>query len=205
MNFFGHAAAAGRADDDPAFVLGAMAPDLLPLCGAVATAETSTPVAAGQAHHLRVDAVFHANAAFTSLQGWAARTLIERGVHRGGARGAAHVGIELLLDGVLATDAAARGAYARSLAEAEGARTPFVWRDELSRRRWTELVLRLRRGEVPDAYRDLDFVAARLRGALGRRPRLALSDEDAVRLRTFLPALQLRVEAEAQRLMTGLG
>ena len=82
MNFFGHAAA-GRKDDDPAFVLGA----------------------------------------------------IERGVHRGGARGAAHAGIELLLDGVLATDAAAR---------------------------------------------------------------------DVVRLRTFLPTLQLRVEAEAQRLMTGL-
>lgn len=204
MNFFGHAAVAGRIDDNPAFVLGAMAPDLLPLCGAVPTVETSAPVAAGQAHHLSVDARFHANPAFTGLQSWAARGLIDRGLHRGGARGAAHVGVELLLDGVLATDADALGVYTRCLAEAEGAKTPFLWRDELSGRRWSELVLRLREGAIPDAYRNLDFVAARLRGALSRRPRLALSDDDAVALRTFLPALQTRVEAEAQQLVAGL-
>ena len=204
MNFFGHAAVAGRTDDDPAFVLGAMAPDLLPLCGAIPTGETSAPVAAGQAHHLSVDARFHSNPAFTGLQSWAAGALIDRGLHRGGARGAAHVGVELLLDGVLATDSEARGVYTRCLAEAEGARPPFLWRDELSGRRWTDLVLRLREGAIPDAYRDLDFVAARLRGALGRRPRLALSDEDAVTLRTFLPALQTRVVAEAHELVANL-
>jgi acyl carrier protein phosphodiesterase len=204
VNFFGHATLAGRADDDPAFVLGAMAPDLLALCGAVPTVETSPPVASGQAHHLRVDALFHANPAFTALQSWASRSLIERGVPRGGARGAAHVAIELLLDGVLAVDGRARDIYARSLVEADRARAPFVWRDDVSERRWTALVARLREGAVPLAYRDLDFVTARLVGALSRRPRLALGDDHVVCLRRFLPALQARVEDEARELMTGL-
>jgi acyl carrier protein phosphodiesterase len=205
VNFFGHAAIAGRTRDEPAFVLGSMAPDLLALCGAVPTVETSAPVAAGQAHHLRVDALFHANPAFTALQSWASRALMERGVHRGGARGAAHAGVELLLDGVLARDVDARDVYTRSLAEAEGALTPFVWVDAISEQRWTRLVLRLRGGAGPDAYRDLDFVTARLAGALGRRPRLALGDDGVARLRAFLPALQARVEREAPELVAGLG
>jgi hypothetical protein len=197
VNFFGHAAAACRVDDDPAFILGAMAPDLLPLCGAVASGETSPRVVAGRAHHLAVDATFHANPAFTDLCAWASRALTEGGVPRGAARAAAHVGIELCLDGVLALETSARTAYARSLAEADGRATPFVWRDEDSRSRWRSLVARLRGGQVPDAYRDLDFVTARLVGALGRRPRLALSEHQAPSLRRFLPALAERVSAEA--------
>jgi hypothetical protein len=124
VNFFGHAAAACRVDDDPAFILGAMAPDLLPLCGAVPAGETSPKVAAGRAHHLSVDATFHANPAFTSLSAWASRVLTEGGLPRGPARAAAHVGIELCLDGVLAVERSARTAYARSLVEADGARAP---------------------------------------------------------------------------------
>jgi hypothetical protein len=204
VNFFGHAAAACVVDDDPAFLLGAMAPDLLPLCGAVADAETSPRVAAGQAHHASVDAIFHSNPAFTSLQGWASRSLIALGVPRGGARGAAHVGIELFLDGELARGGRARDAYARSLDGADSVRTPFFWRDEISRARWGKLIARLRTGAVPDAYRDPDFVADRLIGALSRRPRLALAEPDALTLRAFLPALGARVAAEARALAGAL-
>jgi hypothetical protein len=196
VNFFGHAVVACRVSDAPAFLLGAMAPDLLPLCGAVPSGETSPAVTAGQAHHLSVDAAFHANPAFTRLCAWAARDLVERGLPRGGARGAAHVGIELLLDGLLASETTARGAYARSLTEAEGACCPFLWPDEPSQRRWSELIVRLRAGAVPDAYRDLDFVAARVMGALRHRPRLTIARHDAPTLRAFLPALAARVAAE---------
>lgn len=203
VNFFGHAVVACRVSDEPAFLLGAMAPDLLPLCGAVANGETSPEVAAGEAHHHAVDAVFHAGPTFTGLTAWAARALVERGLSRGGARGAAHVGIELLLDGVLAVDARARQAYQRSLVEAEGARSPFLWRDEPSRRRWSELVHRLRTGTIPDAYRDPAFVAARVVGALRHRPRLALSRDDEPALRAFLPALAIRV-AEDSRDLAGV-
>lgn len=200
MNFFGHAAAAGQVDDDPAFVLGAMAPDLLPLCGAVPGGVTSPRVAAGQAHHREVDRWFHASPAFVAAAAWASRSLIAAGVPRGAARGAGHVGVELFLDGVLAHEPAARAAYQRSLAQADGAGAPFVWLDEPSRLRWRSLVARLRAGAVPDGYRDVDFVTERLIGALGRRPRLALDERDAVILRRFLPALRARVTAEAQAL-----
>jgi hypothetical protein len=197
VNFFGHAAVARLVDDDPAFLLGAMAPDLLKMCRAAAGAATSPKVAAGQAHHLEVDAWFHGNPAFTALAGWAARALVEAGLPHGPARGAAHVGVELVLDGILAVDGRARAAYARSLADAEAARAPFVFDDETSRARWQALVVRLRAGAIPEAYRDLDFVTARVVGALGRRPRLAIAATDVPVLRAFLPALAGRVAAEA--------
>ena len=200
MNFFGHAAAARRIDDDPFFILGAMAPDLLPLCGAVPSGASSPRVAVGEAHHHSVDQLFHDNPAFTTLASWASQSLRELGLHRGAARGAAHVGIELLLDGVLATETRARAAYARSLALAETTCTPFVWRDELSGSRWQALVIRLRTGPVPEAYRDPAFVADRVLGALARRPRLALSEVETLALRRFLPALGSRVSAAAHAL-----
>jgi hypothetical protein len=204
VNFFGHAAAARRIDDDPLFILGAMAPDLLPLCAAVARGETSPRVTAGQAHHHAVDLLFHTNPAFTTLASWASLSLVEIGLRRGAARGAAHVGIELFLDGVLAAETGARAAYTRSLAAAETTGTPFVWRDELSRWRWRTLVIRLRTGAVPDGYRESGFVADRVVGALGRRPRLALSEREAVALHRFLPALAARVTADAQALVGNL-
>ena len=107
VNFFGHAAAARHVEDDPAFLIGAMAPDLLPMCGAIAAEPTCAKVSAGQAHHVLADARFHGTKAFTMLAAWAARKLIEAGVPRGPSRGAAHVAIELFLDGVLAEDGAA--------------------------------------------------------------------------------------------------
>jgi acyl carrier protein phosphodiesterase len=181
-----------------------MAPDLLPLCGAVAVPETSPRVAAGQAHHRAVDAVFHANPAFTALLTWASGALRESGLGRGPARAVAHVGVELFLDGELARRARARHAYARSLRNAETTRAPFVWRDDTSRARWGALIARLRTGAVPDAYRDPDFVADRLIGALSRRPRLALAEGEARTLRAFLPSLGARVAADAGALVGAL-
>lgn len=205
MNFFGHAAVARLVDDDPAFVLGAMAPDLLGMCGLATGAPTSPRLAAGQAHHLAVDAAFHGSAPFGALQAWAARALVAAGLRRGPARGAAHAGIELLLDGVLAADARARDAYQRGLASAE--RTPelFVWSEESARSRWLGFVRRLRAGTLPDGYRDPSFVTDRLIGALGHRPRLALTPAEIAPLRAFIPTLQRRVAAEASDLMPRTG
>jgi hypothetical protein len=201
LNFFGHAVAAQQIDDDPAFLLGAMAPDLLPLCGAVAGAATSPRVAAGQAHHLEVDALFHTNPAFTELLVWATGSLRERGLGRGPARAVAHVGVELFLDGELARRARAREVYLRSLVDAETTRAPFEWADEASRERWRAMVVRLREGAIPDAYREPAFVAARLIGALAHRPRLALSPEGVGVLRGFLPALGARVREQTGSLI----
>jgi hypothetical protein len=202
MNFFGHATVARLVDEDPAFVLGAMAPDLLGMCGLAAGASSSPRLAAGQAHHLAVDAAFHGSAAFVTLQSWAVGNLIARGLRRGPARGAAHVGIELLLDGELASDGRARAAYDRSLAIADGACQPFHWPEESSGARWRTLVRRLRAGTIPDSYRDPDFVADRLVGALRGRPRLAMTTAESLALRTFLPALQRRVALDVPALMS---
>ena len=197
MNFFGHAAVARLVDDDPAFVLGAMAPDLLGMCGLVAGAVTSPRLAAGQAHHLTVDAAFHGSAAFVALQCWAVGALVTAGLRRGPARGAAHVAVELLLDGVLAADPRARDAYQRGLASAERTPEPFVWTEARERVRWLALVGRLRAGAIPDSYRDPAFVTDRVAGALNHRPRLALTPAESAVLHGWMPALQKRVAAEA--------
>ncbi|HXJ20735.1 MAG TPA: hypothetical protein VMT03_10910 [Polyangia bacterium] len=197
MNFFGHAAVARQVDEHPAFLLGAMAPDLLGMCGATPGPATSPQVAAGLAHHLAVDAAFHASPTFVALQLWAVRGLVQAGLRRGPARGAAHVGIELLLDGVLSRDRQAQAAYQRSLAAPE----PFEWQDATSAARWQKMVGRLLTGAIPDGYRQVDFVAQRVAGALGHRPRLALDGGETAALRAFLPALQTRVVAEAAGLV----
>jgi hypothetical protein len=198
VNFFGHVSMARQVDDDPDFLLGSMAPDLLAMCGAAAGPATSPAVAAGQAHHLAVDAAFHASPAFVALQLGAVRALVAAGLRRGPARGAAHVAIELLLDGVLAADPRGHAAYQRGLAASD----PFEWRDNGSRARWHTMMARLRSGGVPDGYRQPDFVADRVSGALGRRPRLALTAGEGDALRLFLPELQRRVAAEAPALVT---
>jgi hypothetical protein len=171
------------------------------MCGATGERPTSARVAAGQAHHLAVDAAFHGSAAFVTLQSWAVGNLIAQGLRRGPARGAAHVAIELLLDGELATDGPARLAYTRSLAVADGACLPFHWSEDSAGSRWRTLVRRLRAGAIPDSYRHPDFVADRLLGALGGRPRLALTPAEAPALRAFLPALQQRVAQDVPSLM----
>jgi len=201
MNFFGHAAVARLVDDDPAFVLGAMAPDLLGMCGLVAGAVTSPRCAAGQAHHLTVDAAFHGSAAFVALQSWAVQALVSAGLRRGPARGAAHVSVELLLDGVLSADPRARDAYQRGLASAELTPEPFAWPEPWARARWLTLVGRLRAGAIPDSYRDPAFVTDRVAGALSRRPRLALTAAETVLLHGWMPALQGRVVAEVDDLV----
>ncbi len=197
VNFFGHVAMARQVSEDPEFLLGAMAPDLLAMCGATAGPATSPAVAAGQAHHLAVDAAFHASSTFVQLQLWAVRGLNAAGLRRGPARGAAHVAIELLLDGTLSGDPQAQAAYRRGLAAPD----PFQWDDDGSVARWRSLLGRLRTGSIPDGYRRTDFVADRVAGALGRRPRLALGEAEAVALRAFLPELQRRVGAEAHGLL----
>lgn len=201
MNFFGHLAVARRVDEDPAFLLGAMAPDLLRMCGVVAEPLASPKVAAGQHHHLEVDARFHHNPAFGGLCTWAARALVEAGLPRGPAGGAAHVGIELFLDGLLSGDVPARAAYARCLAEAEAADAPLVFADQPSRHRWLTLLARLRVATIPNGYREPDFVAVRLVGTLARRPRLALAPSAATVLRAFLPELKARVADQADALV----
>jgi hypothetical protein len=171
-----------------------MLPDLSPLCGA-APRDLTDATAAGVAHHHRLDALFHASRLFRGLMSEAVSALEQRAVPRGGARGAAHVAVELLLDGVLADDEGARQAFQGSLPGG------LTFDDPDASARWRRLCERLAATAVPLAYQDPDFVARAVVGALSRRPRLALDDASALALRLELPALASRVRAAAPALV----
>jgi hypothetical protein len=102
MNFFGHVVVATwQPARDARTALGAMLPDLVGVAGLRGVAPGDPEVARGVALHHRTDEVFHASDTFVSLQTLLRSALEARGIRGGPARAAAHVGIELLLDGLL--------------------------------------------------------------------------------------------------------
>jgi hypothetical protein len=174
MNFLAHAAVARRVDADPAFVLGAVLPDLLPMAGLSPRsghaflggsdeAVTRTGVAAGWTLHHRVDEVFHDLAAFrVGVQ--ALRTeLRATPLDTGPRRAVAHVGWELLLDDALAGDTAATSSFRDAL---------VLGRTAIDDPAWTLLVDRLLELH-PHGPSSARVVAERVHRAVGRRPRLA--------------------------------
>ena len=160
MNFLGHAAVARHHDDDPAYVLGAVLPDLLPMAGLRLDRSAVGPqVAAGWRDHHRVDAAFHASADFT--QGVRALHADLHPLERGPRRAVAHVGWELLLDEVVADDADTLVAFRAALE---------AGRDLHPDAGWHRLLDRLAAGPFVE-------VALRVHRTVGRRPRLAFDAE----------------------------
>jgi hypothetical protein len=193
MNFFGHAVVACRRAPapGPAFVLGAMLPDLAAMCGGRVVEIADAEVAAGVRHHHETDRVFHAAPAFRRLCRDAEAGLSGRGVGRGGARGAAHVGVELLLDGLLVDEEPARSVYERSVARAHAGDlgAALRWHAPEQAERWAALQRRLA-GASLAGYRDLDVVAERVARALARRPLLALAPAEVAAVREELPRMR---------------
>lgn len=183
MNFVGHAMAARWEHDDPRFVLGAMLPDLAPMCGARLTAVDDARLAAGVACHHRADAVFHQASGFATLCAEARARLRATGLARGPVLAGAHVGVELLLDGCWLDDPAVEAAYLDAVAQA--ARLPahaLAWAHEEHARRFAALCERLHAAGSPRAYRDPVEVGARVFRILARRPRLRPAADDEARL-----------------------
>jgi hypothetical protein len=172
MNFLAHAAVARRIDDDPAFVLGAVLPDLLPMAGLSARSghgfvrgsdETVTRIAAGWALHHRVDEVFHELPAFrTGVQALRVE-LRTTALDTGPRRAVAHVGWELLLDDALADDEATTIAFRGALLLGRGRYESPAWR---------LLVDRLL-DVHPHGPSTTTAIAERVHRAVSRRPRLA--------------------------------
>ena len=180
MNFFAHSCMAATSSEAPRFLLGAMLPDLVGMMGVRIEQVHDHELRAGIAHHHEVDAAFHGAPIFTELCSDGITTLGERGVERGTARAVAHVGTEMLLDGVLSGDAAACRRYRGALEHAHGAQLGAM----VSLRAPEELtelqvgVAQLALAPVPEGYRSPEFAAARLRYVLSRRPRLAMRAGD---------------------------
>ncbi len=203
MNFIGHAAVALWQTRDPVFLLGSMLPDLANMAGLRLPRTLSHPeLAEGVAHHHLVDELFHADTSFTALTQLALDQLSELGVPRGPARGVAHVGVEMLLDGELLRDPEVQHAYEGAVAHLPLARELFL--DPLERARWDALTLRLTAHGTPHDYRDTDAVAVRLRHVFKGRPRLSLDLSSEQIVRRTLPDVQRHVAPEAPPLLSRL-
>jgi hypothetical protein len=200
VNFFGHAAVATWSSDEAGVALGAMLPDFQSMSGARMASSPDAGVAAGVELHHRTDAVFHALPAATALMRELDERLLARGCARGPRRAVAHIGVELLLDGVLVDEDAYRGAYARALAlDAE-----IVWREPADGLRFARLLERLRAYGVPDDLRRPDAIAQRLARTLVHRPLLAPSADDLRAIRAALAEHQPRVAVAADTVLRGM-
>ncbi len=203
MNFFGHAAVASWVRRSGPLALGAMLPDFASMARARIRRVTSWEVAEGIELHHHTDAVFHAAPTFVVLCARAVAELGERGLVRGSSRAAAHVAIELLLDGSVVEDAHACATYLEALEagrdEAHGKHVE--WSDDVQRDRIAALRSRLARFGIAPSIGEAGFVADRVIVALAGRPRLAL-DESAQRvLRSYLGELGARVRAAGPALL----
>jgi hypothetical protein len=203
VNFFAHAFLASERHSDAAFVLGAMLPDL---CGfARVRAVRGAPGALGEGvrfHHAS-DAVFHGSRLFGERCAGLASRLEARGVRRGPARGVAHVGLELLLDGWLARAAGVPRGYRESLERAETLLGEGAL--ELEARRGVAAVcLRVHASPLPEAYVDAAFVCERVERALAQRPFLALQAGELEAVATALGEAALACADWAPSVLAGV-
>ncbi len=224
MNFFGHAVVAtwyspGHAPDDspddapddsygPELALGAMLPDFASMCRGRLVGAEHAQVAEGIALHHRTDRVFHTLDAFTQLERETTERVRSRGVGRGGALATGHVGVELLLDGLLLDDERACALYLAALrceqASAGPERSTIEWKQPAHAQQWASLRQRMISHGLPHGYRDPDVVASRLAMILRGRPSLALSPWEQEQVRKQLPYVQHRVASMLDTIMNGL-
>lgn len=183
MNFFGHAVVGLWQSDDARFVLGAMLPDLCGMLGiraARAQDATCPALGAGVEFHHRTDAAFHGCDRFIEHCSHTVESLTAQGVGRGTSRAVAHVGTELLLDGLLSDNRDARAIYTRALQLGVDERlSDSMIADREDQLRMHHGLKRLLRAPIPEAYTEPTFVADRLQYILSSRPRLAMQPQDA--------------------------
>jgi acyl carrier protein phosphodiesterase len=202
VNFFGHAAIASWTSASAGHALGAMLPDFATMSGArVASAAADAEVAAGIELHHVTDAAFHQLPAVTGLMRELDALLLAGGCARGPRRAVAHIGVELLLDGVLVGEPAYRDAYTRALAHEPN----VTWRDPADDpARFARLQHRLRAHGVPDDLRDPASITFRLARMLGHRPLLAPSPEDLRVIGGALAEYKARVEIATETVLRGM-
>lgn len=199
MNFFGHATVAAWMSDDPRWVLGAMLPDFASMSRARLRGARDGAVTAGIALHHATDEAFHGAPTFLELCGQGAETLEAAGLGRGAARAVAHVGTELLLDGLLLDDAEAARCYRGAVALP---REPLgLLFHEGGAARFAALDARLREHDLPEDYRSPERVALRLEPILARRPRLAFAPRERPAVVAYLERTQRALSRAAPLLL----
>jgi len=200
VNFFGHAAVASWSDAEPGTVLGAMLPDFATMCGGRLAGADEPAVAGGIALHHATDAAFHRLPAVTGLMRELDGLLAHGGCSRGPRRAISHIGVELLLDGVLVDQPGYRAAYLRGLDH----QPALQWRSDDAAPRFAVLLDRLRARGVPDDLRRPEAIAARVHRVLADRPLLAPSAGELPAIHDALTAFQPRVAVAAETIVRAL-
>jgi hypothetical protein len=215
MNFFGHAVisleiarhTAARASGSfphagtAEHALGAMLPDFASMCGARLDRSSDPQIAAGVDFHHRTDAVFHQLPPVLALMRDLEERLRKAGASRGPTRAVSHLGVELLLDGALVAEPAARQLYRDALAlPAES----LTWREPEHPARFAALHERLRRYDVPDDLSEASSVTERLLRVISRRPLLAPRGADAAIIASVITSYQARVVVAAETILRGV-
>ncbi|AKF07995.1 ACP phosphodiesterase [Sandaracinus amylolyticus] len=202
MNFVGHAHVALDHGDAPAFVLGSMLPDFASMSRARLETPSHHELAAGVALHHRTDDAFHSAPAFVRICATWGAELEQRGIGWGAARAVAHVGTEMLLDGLLLDHDATRRAYLDAVATLHDAQIVAALRvSGPGAERWPGVLERVRGHGTPDFYREPEVVADRLIQILAARPRLAIDTAHRETLRAAMHALRGDVEGAAAELV----
>ena len=204
MNFFGHAAIAGRFRASPEFVFGAMLPDFCGMLGLPTPAVTPDTLGAGVRFHHLTDHAFHELRTFRDFCHAATTWLDARGVRRGTARAVAHVGVELLLDAALAEGAGARAHYLDALGAGQDPalleRSTFCAQERTSLGGLARTLAQ--RGISP--HPDTTLVVARLERALAARPRLAIEPRDRGHVGSWVELFRDRVVASTPEVVSEL-
>lgn len=212
MNFFGHAALAARHFTDqappfdgrllPTVCVGAMLPDFIGMLRLGRPTIHDAALDAGVAFHHASDEVFHELASFHRLSRQAFAWLSDRHMPRGPARAVAHIGIEMLLDEVMAAEDFARRAYRAALGVPLGALLSFPLATDAERLAALQDALLTRAVDYRTPTPEL--VAERIRRTLAGRPRLATDDAGQALLGTWVTLTRPHVLAEAPEVLATL-
>lgn len=204
MNFFGHAYVATWLGPSPNLGLGSMLPDFTGMIGARQPEVADADVAAGVDLHHLTDRIFHRLPGFVRAIERAEDLLESVGLSRGPRRGAAHVAIELALDGYLVVRPGAAQAYLGALDAATSLEPDVLtWPAATSHERFAALIDRLR-DYGTSGMDDPDRLTMRVERALSARPLLALSSEETAALCRAMPSVQAIARLFANDIEDGL-
>jgi hypothetical protein len=205
MNFFGHAAVAAShfsAEANPpgarelaTLCAGAMLPDFIGMLRLSRPVLGDELLTRGVAFHHRTDEVFHDLPSFHRLSRQAFAWLSERQLPRGPARAVAHIGIEMLLDEVLAKERPARDAYLSALEVPIGAMLTFATPADAERLAALQKALLGR--SATDRAPAAELVAERIVRTLSGRPRLATDEAGQLLLGGWVALTRPLVERDA--------
>jgi hypothetical protein len=212
MNFFGHAALAASHFSDrqpplaegllPTVCVGAMLPDFIGMLRLGRPKILDAVLATGVAFHHGTDEAFHELDSFQRLSRQAFAWLSQQQLPRGPARAVAHMGVEMLLDEVMADDAAARDAYQAALAVPL---TPLLdFATPLDAERLLALQQALLTRSASQLRPPAEVVAERIRRSLAGRPRLAVDASGQALLTAWVTATRPLVTAEAPEVLATL-